>query len=253
MSDVDKDTNTDNKNTFTLAQIQQAVPKKLAGSITKEFVDDFNNIVNDPEIAENIRENFFTYSMILREGKYKVEDYFNAVKYVSFKIMGLNNKEAFMKAFPDRYSRYVACGFAEKDINSRITAFHKKPMVQSILAKTIIPFHILNQDARQEALNVQVKLMLTAKSEMVRSKAADSVLAYTAEPTATGPLLNVNLTKTDALDNLEKTITELAMLQKQAIQNNVVTTKAVAEQKIIDAEVIEDDRNKYSDEEEENS
>jgi len=224
---------------LTLEQVRAAVPQSLKLSVTDDLVDKLNKISTEEEEREFIKDNFITYSMVLREGKYRVEDYMNAVTYVSYKVLGLTNKEAYIKTFPHRYNAMVLKGMPDKDIASQMSAYHRNKMVQSILEKTIIPFHILNQDARQEALNTQVKLMMTAKSEMVRMKAADSVLAHTEAPTATGPLLNVNIGKSSAMEDLERTITDLARIQKQAIEDNLVSTRDIAEQRIVEAEVVD--------------
>lgn len=234
-------------NTLTVEDVKLVVPSSLRVAVTQELVDKLNTASNEPEISKNIQDNFITYSVVLREGKYKLEDYFNAVTFCTYKVMGMTNKDAYIRTFPNRYQNLIARGTAEKDIAAYITAFFKNKMVQSILEKTIIPFHILNQDARQQALNTQVQLMMTAKSEMVRMKAADSVLTHTEAPQATGPLLNVNIGKTSALENLEKTISELARMQKEAISNGIVTTKEIASQKIVEAEVVNDPKEAESD------
>ena len=236
------DANTSNNltpNTLTIEEVKLAVPAKLKVAVTQDLVDKLNTASNDPILAKNIQDNFITYSMVLREGKYKIEDYFNAIKFCTYKIMGLSNTDAYKKTFPIRHQTMLARGATEKDISSFVAAYFRNHIVQSILEKTIIPFHILNQDARQEALNVQVQLMMTAKSEMVRMKAADSVLAHTEAPTATGPLLNVNINKSSAMEDLERTITDLARIQKQAIEDNLVSTRDIAEQRIVEAEVVE--------------
>ncbi len=229
----------DTANTLTIEDVKRAVPAKLKVAINQDIVDKINNVSKDPELAKSIQDNFITYSLVLREGKYKVEDYLNAVTFCTYKVMGMSNVDAYTKTFPTRYQMLLARGATEKDISSFVANYFRNKMVQSILEKTIIPFHILNQDARQEALNTQVKLMMTAKSEMVRMKAADSVLAHTEAPTATGPLLNVNIGKSSAMEDLERTITDLARIQKKAIEDNLVSTRDIAEQRIVEAEVID--------------
>lgn len=229
----------DNTNTLTIEDVKRAVPAKLKVAINQDIVDKINNVSKDPELAKSIQDNFITYSLVLREGKYKVEDYLNAVTFCTYKVMGMSNVDAYIKTFPTRHQMLLARGATDKDISSFVANYFRNKMVQSILEKTIIPFHILNQDARQEALNVQVQLMMTAKSEMVRMKAADSVLAHTEAPTATGPLLNVNIGKSSAMEDLERTITDLARIQKQAIEDNLVSTRDIAEQKIVEAEIVD--------------
>src|SRR5690554_7803237 len=80
-------------------ELQAAVPERLKINVTQDLADKLNNISTDPLHAENIRENFLTYTRVLQDGKYKIEDYMNAVAYVSYKLMGYNNQDSYFKTF----------------------------------------------------------------------------------------------------------------------------------------------------------
>ena len=41
------------------------------------------------------------------------------------------------------------------------------------------------------------------------------------------------------MEDLERTITDLARIQKQAIEDNLVSTRDIAEQKIVEAEIVD--------------
>ena len=228
------------ENKLTIEQVQQALPKALKYSATEELVNTLNTISDDPAIADTIKNNFIGYGSVLADGKYKMSDYLSAVTYVTYKLMDLSNQQAYSKTFPKRYASLMAKGCTEKDISSYVAMYHKGKLVQSILEQSMIPFWLLNQDARQKALNVQVELMYTAKSAMVRSVAAESILKHTEEPRAAGPTLNVNIGKYTGLDDLEKTMAELARTQKNVIENGSMSTKQIAEQRLVEAEIIND-------------
>ena len=78
---------------LTVAIVAQALPQTLRSTVDQAFVDKINNIVSDPLVAEQVRENFISYSKVLQDGKFKTEDYLHAVTYVSFKLMGLSNQD----------------------------------------------------------------------------------------------------------------------------------------------------------------
>ena len=84
---------------FTLDQVKRALPPKLKSSATQTIVDELNNLQDNPVVAEQIRNNFISYTGVLSEGKFKTEDYLNAVKYVSYKLMGNTNKDAYFKTY----------------------------------------------------------------------------------------------------------------------------------------------------------
>lgn len=217
---------------LTLEDLKKALPTRLHTALGQELLDKVNALNSEvPDAAENIRDNFITYISVLSEGKYKLEDYLNAIKYVSFKLMGKTNRDAYRFTFPDRFWAMKEKEILDKDIDSIISAYNRNKLVNAIYEKTIIPSWILNQDAYQEAINTQVKLMRTANSERVKAMAADSILNHLKRPENLGQAqLNINV-NTSVLDDLQKNMLELVKTQRDLIKAGV-STKEVAEQRI---------------------
>ena len=218
--------------TISTDVLKESLPPALRTFATQELADKIDSITTDPLFANSIKENFVTYTHVLQEGKYKMEDYLNAVAYVSFKLMGYTNQEAYFKTFPNRYASLLAQGKDEKTISSYVRAFHKGKLVNKIMEQSIIPSWVLNQDAYQEAINKNVQLMRTAKSEKVQALAADSLLRHLSKPEVNeGPLINIDMREGSGLDELKNAISSLAQKQKELIQSGV-STKDIVEQKI---------------------
>ena len=217
---------------LTLEDLKKALPTRLHTALGQELLDKVNTLNSEvPDAAENIRDNFITYVSVLSEGKYKLEDYLNAIKYVSFKLMGKTNRDAYRFTFPDRFWAMKEKEIPDKDMDSIISAYNRNKLVNAIYEKTIIPSWILNQDAYQEAINTQVKLMRTANSERVKAMAADSILNHLKRPENLGQAqLNINV-NTSVLDDLQKNMLELVKTQRDLIKAGV-STKEVAEQRI---------------------
>lgn len=217
---------------LTLEDLKKALPTRLHTALGQELLDKVNTLNSEvPDAAENIRDNFITYASVLSEGKYKLEDYLNAIKYVSFKLMGKTNRDAYRFTFPDRFWAMKEKEIPDKDMDSIISAYNRNKLVNAIYEKTIIPSWILNQDAYQEAINTQVKLMRTANSERVKAMAADSILNHLKRPENLGQAqLNINV-NTSVLDDLQKNMLELVKTQRDLIKAGV-STKEVAEQRI---------------------
>lgn len=214
---------------ITTDQLKEALPAPLKTFATAELAQKIDQIANDPLIANQIKENFISYTNVLQEGKYKMDDYLNAVTYVSFKLMGYSNQDAYIKTFPNRYAQLMVTG---KDISPYVSAYHKGKLVNRIMEQSMIPSWVLNQDAYQEAINKNVQLMRTAKSEKVQAMAADSLLKYLSRPEVKdAPLINIDLRQSSGLDELKNAITSLAQKQKEMIQEGM-TTKSIAEQDI---------------------
>ena len=163
---------------FSLDEVEQALPPQLKGGITTEIVDNLNKIVTDTEFAQTMRNNLVSYTSVLREGKFRLPDYFTAVAYVSYKLMGYSDRECYMKALPDRYQALVAKGCDSKTIAAYVVAYNKGKLVNLILEQALIPAHVLNADMFQKALNIQLELAMNAQSEKVRTDAANSLLTH---------------------------------------------------------------------------
>jgi len=224
---------------LTVEQVQKALPANLKKNATQELVDMLNTIAAEPEAAEAIRENFITYSKVLSEGKFRTEDYINAVKFVSYKLMNYSNKEAYIRAFPDRHQALLARGADEQEISAYVSMYAKGKLVNLILEQTLVPHWVLNQDAYQKAINTQVYLMANAKSEMVQTQAANSILTHLAKPKEVAPLVNINVKEHTGLTDLKDQILLLAQRQRELIEQGV-STKEIASQALVEAEVVED-------------
>lgn len=220
---------------LTRDMIERALPPNLKTAATQELTDLVNQATSDPIIAEQIRENFITYSVVLQEGKYKTGDYVNAISYVSHKLMGLSNKEAYGKTFPQRMSDLIAKGTSEKDIAAYVAAYHRGKLVNSILERAIIPTWLLNQEAHQEAINRQLWLMKNAASEMVQTQAANSLLTHLARPKEAAPAININLSETSGMTEMKNMLTQLASQQIELIKSGA-TARTVAAQTFVDVE-----------------
>lgn len=218
--------------TLTLQQIAHALPPNLKNNVTQQLVDNINNCVADPIMAEAIKDNFLSYTQVLSEGKFKTEDYLSAVMYVSFKLMGMTNQDAYARTFPARYRTLLNNGTSAKDISSYVSMYNKGRLVNLILEKSLIPTWVLNQHIYQKAINVQADLMSNANSEMVRMQAANSILTHLVKPKEVGPLINLDLREGSGLNELKATLTQLAQQQRDLIGQGV-TTKSIVDQGLV--------------------
>ncbi len=220
---------------LTVQQVQTALPASLKSAVTQSMVDMINNANSDPLIAEQIRNNYLSYAGVMKDGKFKTEDYLNAVMYVSFKLMGYSNQDAYFKTFPQRHAALLAKGTTSKDISAYVSAYNKGKLVNLIYEQTLVPTWVLNQELHQRALNVQADLMVNAQSEMVRSNAANSILTHLAKPKEAGPLINLDMRETSGMNELRDALAQMAQQQKELIAAGV-PTKEIAAAKIIEGE-----------------
>lgn len=219
---------------LTEQQLKDALPEKLKKSVSKELLQSLNQTLSDPILGENLRDNIIGYAHVMQNGKFKLSQYINAVNYVSFKVMGATNLQAYSKTFPDKYQEMLNKNVSTKDINSYVCAYNKGKLVNLIYEQTLIPTYILNADMHQKALNVQADLMLTAKSEKVRSDAANSLLTHLKAPEVTKVEMDIKHSASDELKELKKATMDLVEQQRQSIAVGQSTAKDIAHSKVIE-------------------
>jgi hypothetical protein len=226
---------------LTVEQFKQALPDKVKRSINQELIDQINITLSDPDMYEAYRDNLLSYTRVMSDGRFKVTEYVSAVKYVSHKLMGSTNIDAYSKTFPEKIDRFMAQGVVPKDIASYVTAYNKSKLVNLIFEQTLIPSYVLNQDLYQKALNVQAELMITARSEKVRSDAAAHLMQALKMPEVHKVELDVAVKEDGSIAALRATTMELARQQRMMVEAGAMSAQQVAHSKIqvIDVQAVE--------------
>jgi hypothetical protein len=228
----DVDTSLETTDHLTKEQLAGAVPdKRFRRHITDEVVAVINS-EPDSELRRVFRDNTLTYSSVLSTGKYSLAAYVNAVKFVSLRLMGDKASTAYSKVFPDRYQNLVDKGASASYIASFADNYSKTGLITKIMEQTMVPTHILNAGVYQEAINVQAELMHTAKSELVRQKAAESLMSNLTAPAAAKLEIDIGYSN-DLVDDLRATTKALAQQQLKMILNGQSSAKEVAHSEII--------------------
>jgi len=228
----------------TKAQLVKSLGKSKT-LITDELVENINKlIVDEPEVGSMIKDNFITYTGVLQQGKYSLELYLNAVKYVSYKLMNMTNLEAYKATYPERVERLhnkfvINEGYTEDEFNQRISAYvyaiAKSKLVTSILSQVQIPTKLLNMGLLQEAINVEATLMRTARSETVREKAANTLISYLGDDDTNRVQLDIGYKKDEIIDQYEQAMKK--MVEEQLVQIHLGgDVKAIANAEIIEVE-----------------
>lgn len=219
--------------TITTEVLKHSLPDKFKNSVNDELLNNINNTLSDPDLYETYRDNFLSYMSVLNDGRYKITDYLNAVKYCTQRLMGKSQIDSYIVTFPDRYNTMIQNGKSSKEISSIVTVYNKSKLVNAIMEQSLIPSYILNQDLYQKAINVQAELMNTATSEKVRSDAANSLLTHLKPPETKKVELDIGLKQGNEVEQLRNVIAELAGKQRKFIEAGVVTAKETAEQRLI--------------------
>lgn len=213
--------------------VKEAMPKQHKSKITQEFVDKVNLMIKDPEVAERYAENVLTYANVLQEGRFKLAEYFNAVMFVSYKIMGLGNMAAYQKVFPHKVQRWLANNIPNKDLHAYASTYNKTKLVSLIYEQTLIPDYIMYASIRHKAIARQAAL-LDSDNEHIVQKAADSLMTQLRAPEEAKLKVDVQVNSGGYITELESTLSKLAHMQSEKIINGSSNAKEIAHSAIIE-------------------
>lgn len=218
----------------------KALPPSLSASFTAKMEKHIKKLLKDPALQENFQDNLIDMTSILEKGKYKLQDYVNAVTYVSYKLLGDSNVLAYSKTFPKRIATFVKAKRTDKAISGYVWAYNKNKLVTELMTQTLTPMHVTNYAVLQRAINKQAALM-NCGNVVVEQRAADSLMAHLAAPEIAKVELDVKIGTSNVMADLLATTRQLAEQQKAAIEDRVVTAKQVAGRRIIEAETFEEE------------
>ena len=229
---------------LTKDQFLKVLPKDVRSRVSDEVIDGINKLLVEPELREMFRDNLLSYAGVMADGRYKLQGYIDACRYVSYKLLGSSTLEAYVKTFPDRYQRLLNEGTDNSSIAAYAAGFNKTQLVNKIWEQTLIPTHVLNADIFQKAINTQAYLMNNANSEKVRTDAANSLLNHLKKPEASKIQLDISYKEDKTLEDLRASTQALVDIQRRMLEEKVVDAKYVAESVIIpkdieDAEYVE--------------
>lgn len=220
---------------MTVEQFKEALPVKVKKSVSPQLIASVQSLLSDPDLFEQYRDNLLGYTSVMADGKFRIDQYVNAVKYVSHKLMGCSNIEAYTKTFPDKMNDFHQRAVSAKDISSYVVAYNKSKLVNLIFEQTLVPMHVLNQDMYQKALNIQMELATSASSEKVRSDAANSILTHLKAPESAKIKLDIGAGEgmVNTIADLRAAATEFVNQQRAFIQSGAGTAKDVAEKRLL--------------------
>lgn len=223
---------------MTPTEFKDALPAQMKKNVNQDLIDKINKIMADDDEREQFRDNIVGMSYVLKEGKFKLDSYVNAVRYIGFTMMGKTNQESYALTFPDKVKQWNMTGKTGKDISAAVCIYNKSKLVNLVREAALIPAHIYNADVFQEAINVQADLMRTANSEKVRSDAANSLLTHLKRPETQKVELDIGVKEDSAIASLRDTTAKLVEQQKAMLKSGAMNAQEVAEQKMV---VIEGD------------
>ena len=217
--------------------MSRVVPSGYKGGLTDEMMDNINALIDDENFRELYKENLVDWTSVLQGGNYQMSKYVEAVKFVSHKLTGSSDIEAYTKTFPDRYQRLVDEGASSKTISSYVSAYKSNKLVTQILEQTMVPTHILNAGLFQKAINQQAYLMMHGSSDKVKSDAAACLIKELKAPETKKLELDIGVKDDGSLKDLRQATQDLVAMQREMLENKNMTPQEIAHSKLAQQEI----------------
>jgi len=202
--------------------------------ITEGTVRELKKFAKDPDYGEEFLETYKDHLNILSSNpKYTSTGYLSAVKFFTLLEAGNNITDSYIKVFPERLKRRTDRGQNKGDIRGEASRYNATALVNEIRKVASIPIHLIHRHILHEAILTTADLMTTAKSEMVRQKAA-ATLILELKPTED------NVLKVEVADGAKSAIAALHDAAEKLVSREHQSIEAgVPIKQIIEAKIIQ--------------
>lgn len=217
----------------TVEELKQLYPIKVSNTVLEKAVEVLNGSTEDMDyvLAKEFRDNCLSFIDILKDSRHRVsfEDYVNACKFATFKLAGNTDVRAYALTFPDRVRRMEREGLPNSHLYQYANIYSRNKTVTEVMAKLMIPVHILYQDTFHLAIKVQTEIMTDQDvSPKVRSDAANSIMTHLKTPEIKQAELKIETNGNSAINQLSEALSALSGRQRELILEGEYTLKDVS-------------------------
>lgn len=233
---------------LTLDDVKQAMPKKK-NYITQEAVDIINASLTEPEFqGESLLQTAATYESVLRNARASVPEYLNAIRFCAYLMTNDSNyTEAYKKVFADRDFVKARASLPTDssqygELTSAASRYRRSKLVTDILTASQVPLDLIFTGHRYKAIGVLAEIMESGRYDRDRINAAKELLAATKGPDNVKIELDVGISESSAVQQLNDQLAEIAgrsltHLQAGSTNLNELGAMKVKHDDIIDVEV----------------
>jgi len=230
--------------TLDLVQSQMRPNQRL--TISEETVEEIQKLAESPDYGQEFLDCYLDHLNIFKENPQRSHtQYLHAIKFFSLVEAGNSLTDAYIKLFPQRYEdrkqNYAPDDRKKEIMRGEASRYNNSMLVNEIRKVAAVPVQLIHRHLLHEAILEQAHLMRNARSEMVRQKAGACLIAEL-KPTEDQVLkVEVEDNTTSVIDQLRKAAEDLAGAEHSRVAAGV-PLKDIAESKIIEAEVVVDEK-----------
>lgn len=152
-------------------------------------------------------------------------------------MAGHTDTRAYSLTFPERIERMAREGISNTNLYVYANSYAKNKVVVEIMAKLMVPTHIMFHDYFSLAVKTQVEIMTDdSVSPKVRSDAANSLMTHLKQPEIKQAELKINTNDTGVINQLSEALNNLSKGHKELLSQGKTTLRDISEATIIEVE-----------------
>ena len=230
---------------LTLADVKNAMPLRK-GAITQEAVDIINASQNDPEFqGESLVQTAGIYESVLKGARASVPEYLNAIRFCAYMSTNDSNyTEAYKKVFSNRDFVQQRMNLPTNDprygeLTSAASRYRRTKLVTDILTVSQVPLDLIFTGHRYKAIGVLAEVMESGKYDRDRINAAKELLAATKGPENMKIELDVGVSESSAVQQLNDQLAEIAGRSLKHLQAGSTNLKELGAMKVTSDDILE--------------
>jgi hypothetical protein len=230
---------------LTLADVKSAMPLRK-GAITQEAVDIINASQNDPEFqGESLVQTAGIYESVLKGARASVPEYLNAIRFCAYMSTNDSNyTEAYKKVFATRDFVQQRMNLPTNDprygeLTSAASRYRRTKLVTDILTASQVPLDLIFTGHRYKAIGVLAEVMESGKYDRDRINAAKELLAATKGPENMKIELDVGVSESSAVQQLNDQLAEIAGRSLKHLQAGSTSLNELGAMKVTSDDIIE--------------
>ncbi|MDH5602275.1 MAG: hypothetical protein OEY78_13340 [Gammaproteobacteria bacterium] len=234
---------------LTLDLVQSQLRPNQRLTISEETVAEIQKLAEDPEYGAEFLDCYIDHLNIYKENPRRSHNqYLNAIKFFSLVEAGNSLTDAYIKLFPERFrdrQKNFPPDKRDKSImRGEASRFNTSSLVNEIRKVAAIPVQLVHRHLLHEAILEQADLMRNARSEAVRQKAGECLIKELKPAEDHVLKVEVDDNTTSVIDELRRATEALAAQEHTSVLAGV-PLKQIAEAKIIEGEIEQDDEAEY--------
>lgn len=228
---------------LTLDLVQSQLKPRQRLLVDEETVAEIQKLADDPDYGPEFLDSYLDHLNILKEMPSRNHNqYLHAMKFFTLVQSRNSLTDAYIKTFPQRWiDRQKNHSNPKKKImRGEASRYNGSMLVSEIRRVAAIPVQLVHRHLLHEAILVTAKLMTSARSEMVRAKAADTLIRELKPSEDQTINVEVGDGSRSIIEELSKVTKELASAQYKKVIEGTPLKEIAASKLVREDEEIEE-------------